>query len=267
MSRVIDRFAIRHRASPLSWLRTMALRAGNGLTSPLIAAERYPVRFGFVVGCGHSGTTLLVSRIANHPEVEAIGRESFAFDPQHGLYASRQILREWSERAQSRGRSLVVEKTPKHVHCIERIRRLLPEAPIVAIVRDPLDTVASLTRRFGEFRLCLERWLIDNRELLRWRSTDGIYCLRYEDLVDDPEARLQGVCDHLGLSWSPLLLGQGEPAFGRGSANAFVNKRRDQVAGRISRQERHVADALSAGQCELVRRETAQLAAAFGYGA
>ncbi len=137
----------------------------------------------YVVGCYRSGTTLLESLVACHPQVTGFGFETTLFThvvprrplPPYNAQRWAKILephcgvRSWSELpeplleafdrlaarlARERGASVFVEKTPFHLFHVERILALQPEAKFLHVVRDGRDVVTSVLG--GAFPL--ERW-------------------------------------------------------------------------------------------------------------
>ncbi len=131
----------------------------------------------FIVGCPRSGTTLLQSLLAAHPQVTSFPETQFflhlwgedlvrtlterlrvfftedlkrpefleTMEPQQSV-AERvawftSIL---DELAAENSNSIWVEKTPQHLFFIEDILRYLPEAKFIHVIRQPLDAIASL---------------------------------------------------------------------------------------------------------------------------
>src|SRR5690625_2820607 len=158
------RYAVNHHVSMRNYLRILAKSIAHNITAPLVSPLNGKTKFCFVAGCGHSGTTLLASRLANHPEAFLIARETGAFFPDIGLYGSKLLVREWAFMAKYLSKQWVIEKTPKHLHCARRIKRVVPDAKVVVTVRNPLDNIASLFKRFGDLKYCIERWCLDNQE-------------------------------------------------------------------------------------------------------
>jgi hypothetical protein len=156
----------------------------------------------FICGCGHSGTLLLANMFASHPQVHIPLRETQAFlkpDPEQAWAGLR-------AKAEVSGRPHFAEKTPRHVHRLDLIRRLVPGARFVLMVRDGRDVTASFLRRMGEVETGRARWIEDNRPVLAARGAADATILRYEDLVADPEARLRAVCAFAGLPFAPEML-------------------------------------------------------------
>jgi len=106
------------------------------------------------------------------------------------------------------------EKTPRHQLHVQKIRALYPDAKIILIYRDGRAVALSLTKtpwackdlyfNFAMWR----RYVRVQRELERDERID-LQCVRYEDLVADPEAQLRRVTDFLGLSFEPAMVAGG----------------------------------------------------------
>jgi hypothetical protein len=91
----------------------------------------------FVVGCGNSGTTLLAARLGNHPAIHVLPTETTVLRPRRRLRDARGRLAGWMAAARADGASVLVEKTPKHIHDIARLRRLVPVARVIVVQRNP----------------------------------------------------------------------------------------------------------------------------------
>lgn len=105
------------------------------------------------------------------------------------------------------------EKTPIHERHIARILELFPSAKFVHVYRDPRDTVASLMgmpwARGQSVRRLARRCAQTYRTMSGWRDRLGesaVCEVRYEALVEDPEAVLRRVCAFLGESFDPAML-------------------------------------------------------------
>jgi hypothetical protein len=159
---------------------------------------------GFVCGCGHSGTTLIATILASHPDVHLPFEETnvfFKWTP-IALYRYSKLQR----AAVLAGKPALIEKTPRHVRRVDRIRRLVPGAKFVMPVRDGRDSVASLTKRLGDAAASLDRWISDNSLVLAEQGCADVLIYRYEDLVEDPETIVRRICTFLELSFKPDLL-------------------------------------------------------------
>ncbi len=148
-----------------------------------------------------------------------IGRRGAQPDGSLGRFMARQYVNAFVETldaiARERNASAWVEKTPGHLHAIRWIERYIRGARFIHVVRDGMDVVASLyevskshpdvwgARTVEE---CAARWLGDIEITRRYLSRRGHTFVRYERLVDQPEAELRRLCDFLGLEFDPLML-------------------------------------------------------------
>lgn len=106
----------------------------------------------------------------------------------------------------------VAEKTPANILHFPRLRRLFPDSPLIAIVRDGRDVVASLLKmdwRDGatgqpmtitrDATAAATLW-VDSVRVGRSMAGDPDYVeLRYEDLAHQPETQIHRLFDRLGL--------------------------------------------------------------------
>lgn len=124
------------------------------------------------------------------------------------------------------GKQRWIEKTPQHVFLVDEILHSVPSAQFVEILRDPRDILASKKKRHQTSRAAaaenriraLERVYDPFWDALEWRFAvragqqaraahpDRIHTVRYEDLVQHPEATVQGICAFLGLDFVPQML-------------------------------------------------------------
>jgi hypothetical protein len=162
------------------------------------------MRTGFICGCGHSGTTLIATILASHPDVYLPFQETNVFFK----WTPLAMFRYWKLKraALEAGKSVLLEKTPRHIRRVDRIRRLVPGARFVMPVRDGRDVVASLAKRLGDPRAALDRWISDNALVLAERGEPDVLIYRYEDLVESPARVVEQICGFLDLSFSPDLL-------------------------------------------------------------
>lgn len=147
----------------------------------------------FVVGCGHSGTTLLLRVIGSHPQIHAILDESSLFAKKH-LFR----LREFDLEAHQNNKKRWVEKTPIHIRRIDRIFRSRPSAKVIIIIRDGRDVADSIRARKGSLEEGIKRWVKDNSAGEKWWSDPRVMKIYYEDLVKDFQGEIKNVLQFLG---------------------------------------------------------------------
>jgi tetratricopeptide (TPR) repeat protein len=190
-------------------------------------ASELPV---FIVGMPRSGTTLSEQIIASHPAVFGAGELS-NWVPVSTRYVSTPLSEEQSEnvirklggdylrllREQSVDALRVVDKTPGNFRCIGLIHAALPDARIIHMRRNPIDTCLSIY--FQDFHMAhsyandLEDLAHYYRQYLRlmehWRSTipeKSILEVPYEGLTHDQEAWSRRMLEFVGLPWDPRCL-------------------------------------------------------------
>ena len=203
-------------------LEAHALRGALSLLRHLVFVRPSARRSGlrdpvFIVGCGHSGTSLLQAILASHPEVFGVRGESRAFaigDHRAGvpllhtwlMRDTFSTVNNWYAEAQQADRTVIVEKTPKHVHALGPLLRLWPRSQVVLVVREPLDVIASLVRRGFSLEEATLRWDEDNRAALPYMRHARVRLFRYEEFVQRPSDVLDSLLTRLGLSPDPSLL-------------------------------------------------------------
>jgi hypothetical protein len=208
----------------------------------------------FVVGCARSGTTLLHSCLGAHPRVFArpesrllrTARAASAWADRLGLATStaaerlrpiyaelgldptlprrhlflrshvRDFFAAFDRACLAEGRDVWVEKTPDHLREIPRLRRWLPDARFLHILRDGFDNVCALvdvTRRhpaWGPRPWTVEesarRWCEDLDLSLAQVGRPGHLLVRLADLTARPEPVLRAVDAFLGLDFHPAQL-------------------------------------------------------------
>jgi hypothetical protein len=153
----------------------------------------------FIVGCGHSGTSLMLRMLGAHSNIHAIADETWAANGAKDKVFKR-YARNFDKSAAMAWRLRWLEKTPKHVHEVAFLRRHCPDALFVGMVRDPRDVSNSLKKRFGSLTQGIDRWNEDNQALLSHVGEPWLYLVRYEDLIADPRSTLTGIMRFLGES-------------------------------------------------------------------
>ena len=186
----------------------------------------------FIVGMPRSGTTLLDRMLSAHSEVVSAGELIDFWRQLHweadvtparaeGVleiirrsedlnYAElgARYLRQTQWRAQ--GRAYYIDKLPANIQMVAFIRQALPHAPILHMVRDPVDTCFSnfkamfgnvspysydlhaLAHYYGEYARLASHW--------HKRLPGAMLDVSYAALVRDPQTTLRGILEHCGLA-------------------------------------------------------------------
>ena len=122
----------------------------------------------------------------------------------------------------SSGRKLLLDKTPAYALELDFLTRLYPEARYVVLTRNPMAVWSSYVESFfdGDHEAAhahnpvLERYVPAIGRFLREKPVPFVH-VRYERLVEAPDAELQRICQHLELEFEPAMVDYGEQAGGR----------------------------------------------------
>ena len=203
---------------------TRAFARGPGFS---VADGPVPI---FIVGLPRSGTTVLDRMLDNHPDVVSTGeRTDFPLQLRwcadlHGDHVLddgllermpdldyAELGRRYLEQTQWRadGRAFYVDKLPPNYLLVGLIRRALPFAPILHMVRDPTDVCFSNYKTlFGssyahsyDLREMAQHHALYCRLMAHWREviSEGFLDIEYAQLVADPEVMLARIFDFCGL--------------------------------------------------------------------
>jgi tetratricopeptide (TPR) repeat protein len=178
----------------------------------------------FVVGMPRSGTTLLEQMLSCHSQVGAAGELSFwmrrgssIFDQNTGkpeLHRSRALAEEYDEllRSTAPWARHVTDKMPLNFIQLGHIRLLMPNARILHIRRNPLDTCLSIyTTDFrnpppyghSQENIVLAYRLYQEL-MLHWKRVvpaNRLLEVEYEQLVNQPEEEIKKVLQFCGLGF------------------------------------------------------------------
>lgn len=186
----------------------------------------------FIVGMPRSGTTLLDRILSSHSKVTSAGEILDFWRQLHwaadvvpakasgllkiiGRHADidyhqlgARYLKQTQWRAQ--GRDFYIDKLPANINLVSFIRRALPHAPILHMVREPMDTCFSnFKAMFGNISPysydleALAHYHSQYERLVRhWHSAmpGAMLDVRYDELVREPAAVISQVLDHCGLA-------------------------------------------------------------------
>jgi hypothetical protein len=118
----------------------------------------------------------------------------------------------WREFARSRGKARWGEKRPAYWQSMDVILRLFPDAQVIHLVRDGRSCVASLKQVTwwpDGVMGGMATWVLADQRLRRLGKelgADSYYRIQYEDLLADPRAELERLCDYLGEEFDDAML-------------------------------------------------------------
>lgn len=192
----------------------------------------------FIVGMTRSGTTLLEHMLSAHSQVGSAGelndfqrqlRNVANISPEqpNGLLEViaqsdqidfRELGMRYLQQTQWRAgdKAFYVDKLPVNYRMVPFIRRALPHAPILHMVRDPMDTCFSNFKvMFGSgspYSYAMDTVAHYYRQYARivahWHQhlPGAMLDVPYAELVGDPEATMHAVLTHCGLEVEPACL-------------------------------------------------------------
>jgi hypothetical protein len=262
-----SRYQPEHYIDAKKWARKCSLSMVNKVLDNFCDERQDLIsRFSFVCGCGHSGTSLMASKIGLHSEVFFVGRETHLFAPSNGSHCIKRRLLDWDHFAYASRRTLVLEKTPKHVQSIKRIKRFVPAARIIVMVRNPLDNVSSLYKRLGDLNAATKRWIIDNTAACDLSELSHVQTIMFEDFTRNPNDKLAEVFNFLKLDTTKISTNDINEVYIRSSEiHKKLEERARQVSAPISVNEGKWKSILSPQQVSIVIKETREVARQLGY--
>lgn len=150
----------------------------------------------FIVGCGHSGTSILLAILGSHSRIYAIQHESrIAKHDQPQLF--QEALKRFDKLAISAGKHRWIEKTPRHILYLERILKWSPDAKILLIIRDGRDVACSIQARTGSLEVGARRWVEDNLAGKEYWHNSNVLVVKYEDLIGEFELTTRRILNFL----------------------------------------------------------------------
>ena len=192
----------------------------------------------FIVGMPRSGTTLLDRMLSSHSAIASAGEIIDFWRQLHwvadvvparsqGLHSiikkaealdyralGERYLRQTQWRAG--GKAFYIDKLPANIQMVAFIRRALPQAPILHMVREPMDTcfsnykamfgnvssysyrLASLAHYYRQYERLVDAW--------HKRLPGAMLDVRYSNLVSDSANTLSSVMKHCGLAMEAACL-------------------------------------------------------------
>ncbi len=194
----------------------------------------------FVTGMPRSGTTLAERILSNHTRVASGGElQDFGVSVKEIVRTPSQVVLDaetlikgmqadsaamgnrYLERTAhlNGGKPYLVDKLPFNFFYIPLIRKALPQARIVCMLRHPMDTCTGNFRQLFSINSPYYSYAYDidtigrvytrfYHLMLRWakQAPDQIYLQSYEALVTDPAGEIKKLLGFCGLPWEEKCL-------------------------------------------------------------
>jgi len=212
--------------------------AGGSTGSEDTGSDAAPI---FVIGLPRSGTTLVDRILSSHPDVVSAGElNTFAglVKTASGTASNRVLDVETLERHEhidlaavgrdylsatrrlTRGAARFTDKMPLNFFYAGLIHRALPNARIVVLRRDPVDSCLSNFRQLFSTGFSYYNYALDiddtgayynafDRLIAHWKAAlpaSRFSEIRYEDIVRDQEHQTRRLLDFCGLEWDERCL-------------------------------------------------------------
>ncbi|MCJ9427657.1 tetratricopeptide repeat-containing sulfotransferase family protein [Kordiimonas marina] len=193
----------------------------------------------FIVGMPRTGTTLVERMLGRHSQVTSAGElpdfarvlslrveAELAADPSRGANMVEASLKtDFAALGQDyiagardavHGAPVFVDKMPVNFLYCGLIKKALPNARIIHLVRDPMDSCyavyKTLFHRSYSFSYDLDElatyYAAYQRMMAHWHTVmpGAILDVHYEDVVRDTEAEAHRILDWCGLQWEDAVL-------------------------------------------------------------
>jgi tetratricopeptide (TPR) repeat protein len=226
---VADKYDRAARAALVDDLIRIHPREAIGAMKTVVSASMKPV---FVMGMMRSGTSLTEQIIASHPQAAGAGeldywstvvrehgaaiREGLFLSDESAMKSVTDNYLRILEQASSTALR-VVDKTPVNCDYLGIIHSVFPQARIIYMRRDPLDTCLScyfqnlsLAQSFALDLSDLAHYYQEHQRLMdHWRRAlpqGTILEVPYEELLTDQEGWTRKILSFLELEWDPRCL-------------------------------------------------------------
>eukprot|EP00899_Mesostigma_viride_P023682 jgi/Mesvir1/4499/Mv03778-RA.1 len=158
------------------------------------------MKFIFITGFSHCGTTILRAIIGHMPEVHDVCGEQM-------LVSDEDLA-----TAHLCGKHAIVFKYPQilSVMPLERYFDMYIDCYVIFLIRNPYYVFSSLNRR-KDFKSdeyhSIDKYLATCRVFLehRGRSANRVFCLRYEDMFANNFEALRAIFDRIGLVYDDSI--------------------------------------------------------------
>jgi len=194
----------------------------------------------FIVGMPRTGTTLVERIISAHSQVSTAGElqhfgmllKQMSNSQTHRVIDQETVAAALnidmaalgstyveSTRAQTGSHSHFIDKMPLNVLYAGFIAKALPNAKIICLDRNPLDTIVSNYRQLFSVNFsyynysydlitCSQYYDLFKKLVTTWQQTlgDNFYVVNYEELVNCPQQEAKKLIDFCGLGWEDNCL-------------------------------------------------------------
>ena len=162
----------------------------------------------FIIGCGHSGTTLMRKMMGTHSNIYDIGYETDIFlTPINTISQLRRVIDKielLNQNTVAMKKRRWIEKTPRHVHHIETIYKFFPNCKTIIMMRHPISCIKSLYKRYKNLEQAVERYIIDNLTWINSKHMNDFILLKYEDLIQHTHFTIKHILHGIGEEYEDI---------------------------------------------------------------
>ena len=238
----------------------------------------------FIVGMPRSGTTLVEAMLGAHSKVLACGERpamrqilrAFLGQDQSGHTPGAELLKQWAEQyfeelPGTGDAECVTDKHPRNLEAVGLIMQLFPDARVVVLQRNPVETGLSIFRQEFSKHWEFAHRLADighyyglcSRLIAHWERTlpGRVLTVQYEDLVADFERGAADIVRFCGLDWEAQCLEYARSPRPIATFSAIEAREPVRLKPRADRYRAHLAPLMAALEAAGVDPETGALAA------
>ncbi len=184
----------------------------------------------FIVGMPRSGTTLLEGMLASHENIDKTGERielpnllrslvNQDIEPEKLEETLKAFIVQYTKKAKVRQKAqFFIDKNPSNYMSIGLIKTLFPDALIIDIERDPVETTLSIYRHefshLWSYATSLDsiahQYQLYRKFMHAWgEKTNNVIRVEYEELVKTPEKHITSLLALLGLNSKGLNIEAG----------------------------------------------------------
>jgi len=174
--------------------------------------------FGFATGREYQALQTFLRKIDREDLAGHVSKQSLFFQTSVNSFIS--IL---DYLTLEEGKDIWIEKSPKHFYYTNLIKKYVPDAYFIFIVRDGRDVVASIYDRslkfpeyFGNRKQSLnygiQLWNNALEMAFKYVNKPDYTIVSYEHLIEKPDVTLRWICNDIGVEYEPQMVKMTEVA-------------------------------------------------------
>lgn len=238
------------RKPPRKWLRNhvrSAITWAGGWVGPLPNPEKWV----FITGCYNSGTSLLHTLLARHPQIGSMPREGqfctdqfllpqsiglprlWALEPDKFMLNVnsqttinvRRLKKQWGTWMNDVKRPILIEKTPTNTARLPWLQANFENAHFIGIIRNGYAVAEGIRRKAGHpLDLGAQQWQRSNEIMLAaFETLDHCLLIPYEELTESPTKTVAKIMSFLDLPVEDIGSLKGEVFSVHGLESELVN--------------------------------------------